>query len=162
MRKPNTENQIEIFSKHPEETFRLGEKLGKALKEGYSIVLFGTLGSGKTLLTQGIARGIGVPQSVYVTSPTFTLINEYPGRIPVYHVDLYRISEEDELVELGLDELLGSDGVIVIEWGEKLPERLLKLCNVDIELYILDAETRKIVVTTGYEVIRRAVEEFSS
>ena len=96
---------------------------------------------------------MGVPENVYVTSPTFTLINEYPGRLPVYHVDLYRISERDELVELGLDDILGGDGVVVIEWAEKLPGRYLKYCNVNIELVITGPDTRKIRIKSCADAV---------
>ena len=160
MDKQAAENQVTVYTKSSEETFKLGQILGEVLTAGDCVALFGTLGSGKTLLTQGIARGMNVPENVYVTSPTFTLINEYPGRVPIYHVDLYRISDEDELIELGLDDLLGGDGVVVIEWAEKLPARYLRSCNIRVELVIEDANNRTITVTTTKEAIMDAAKRF--
>ncbi len=157
MYKSETRQKVTIFTGSPEQTFGLGKKLGKTLRSGNNVALLGNLGSGKTLLTQGIARGLGVPGNVYVTSPTFTIINEYPGRIPVYHVDLYRISDEDELIELGLDELMGGDGVVIIEWAEKLPVRFLRDCNIKVELRVIDSETRKIIVTSDSEKVLKVV-----
>ena len=160
MDKQAAENQVTVYTKSSEETFKLGQILGEVLTAGDCVALFGTLGSGKTLLTQGIARGMNVPENVYVTSPTFTLINEYPGRVPIYHVDLYRISDEDELIELGLDDLLGGDGMVSVEWAEKLLARYLRSCNIWVELVIEDTNNRRITVTTTKEAIMDAVKRF--
>ncbi len=110
------------LSQSPEETRRLGEKLGARLKPGDLVLLFGDLGAGKTTFVQGLARGLGVPPETYVSSPSFALVHEYQGRIPLYHVDLYRLSPE-ETEDLGLAELL-SQGAMVIEWAERLAENL--------------------------------------
>lgn len=103
-----------------EETLQLGEKIGKLLVPGDIVLLFGDLGSGKTTLTQGIAAGLDVEKGEYVRSPTFTLINEYRGRLPVYHIDLYRIGSHEELEQLGLEELFFGRGVAIVEWADKL------------------------------------------
>ena len=161
MTRDTTWRKISIFTDSPEETFKLGKTLGGILKNGDCLALFGTLGSGKTLFTQGIARGLNVPENVYVTSPTFTLVNEYPGRFPVYHIDLYRISEEDELVELGLDELMGERGIAIIEWAEKLPETYLRNCNIKIELLIEGAEKRKISIESTDKRIASILSDLS-
>lgn len=161
MTKDRTFRKVSIFTGSPEKTFKLGQILGGILENGDNLALFGTLGSGKTLLTQGIARGLNVPENVYVTSPTFTLVNEYPGRVPVYHIDLYRISEEDELVELGLDELMGEHGIAIIEWAEKLPETYLRNCNIKIELIIHGAEKRKISIESTDKEIGSILSDFS-
>jgi tRNA threonylcarbamoyladenosine biosynthesis protein TsaE len=114
---------IVLFSKSPEETFRIGRILADDLKAGDVVALTGELGSGKTCLTQGIARGLGVPEGYAVTSPTFTLINEYPGRqMPLYHLDVYRLTGCADLHEMGYDEYLSGGGVMVIEWAEKIRE----------------------------------------
>lgn len=107
----------------PSHTSAAGEALGRAVVAGDLIGLTGNLGAGKTLLTQALARGLGVPASVAVVSPTFTLINEYDGaRLRLYHADLYRIEQERELEELGLDEMCRrGDGVVVIEWADRFP-----------------------------------------
>jgi tRNA threonylcarbamoyladenosine biosynthesis protein TsaE len=107
----------------PEETQLLAEQLGRLLQPGDVVALVGELGSGKTLFSQGLARGLGVPETFYITSPTFAIINEYPGRVPFYHLDLYRVSRAD-FAELGLEEILFGQGAVAIEWAERLGEDL--------------------------------------
>jgi tRNA threonylcarbamoyladenosine biosynthesis protein TsaE len=109
-----------------------GIRLGALLQSGDAVALRGPLGAGKTTLTQGIAVGLGVPVSVAITSPTFTLVNEHRGgRIPLFHADLYRLERANELEALGLDEAF-DQGVVVIEWPDKFPGALpadhLELC----------------------------------
>jgi tRNA threonylcarbamoyladenosine biosynthesis protein TsaE len=87
-------------------------------------VLEGDLGAGKTTLVRALARGLGVPEDVPVTSPTFTLVHELPGRIPLIHADLYRLGDPGELVELGLEEWMGGEAIVCIEWGERFVEDL--------------------------------------
>jgi tRNA threonylcarbamoyladenosine biosynthesis protein TsaE len=99
-----------------------GKKLGRLLSGGEIIGLTGELGSGKTCFVRGLAEGLGVGKEAWIRSPTFTLINEYDGRLPVYHIDLYRLGNRRELDELNLREYLFSDGVSAIEWFEHLPE----------------------------------------
>jgi tRNA threonylcarbamoyladenosine biosynthesis protein TsaE len=109
---------IELETTNPEATRTFGTRLGELLKAGDIILLDGTLGAGKTHLAQGIARGLGI--SGAVRSPTFTLINEYTeGRIPLYHIDLYRTEGNADLATIGLEEYLEGDGVVVIEWSAK-------------------------------------------
>jgi tRNA threonylcarbamoyladenosine biosynthesis protein TsaE len=102
----------------PEETETLGESLGRLLGPGHIVLLYGDLGAGKTQLARGLARGLGV--SGPITSPTFTLINEYPGRVSFYHSDLFRLSGSAEVADLGLDDYLYGDGVTAVEWPERL------------------------------------------
>lgn len=104
----------------PEETLRLGENLGKKLSPGDIVLLFGDLGSGKTLLTHGIAKGLGLEEQEYIRSPSFTLVNEYKARYPIHHIDLYRIESFLAIENLGLEEVLFGSGVTLIEWAEKL------------------------------------------
>jgi tRNA threonylcarbamoyladenosine biosynthesis protein TsaE len=112
-----------LLSNSPEETFRIGQVLADGLRAGDVVALTGELGSGKTCLTQGIASGIGVPESYAVTSPTFTLVNEYPGReLVLYHLDVYRLTGCADLADMGYDEYLSGGGVMVIEWAEKVLE----------------------------------------
>ncbi len=100
----------------------LGVKLGGACAAGDVIALVGELGAGKTVLAQGLARGLGVPADVPITSPTFTLINEYKhGRLPLYHVDLYRLEREAELEHVGLWDLYRGEGVVAVEWFDRFP-----------------------------------------
>jgi tRNA threonylcarbamoyladenosine biosynthesis protein TsaE len=116
---------IVLLSKSPQETFRIGRTLAEGLEAGDVVALTGELGSGKTCLTQGIASGLGVPESYAVTSPTFTLINEYPGRqLVLYHLDVYRLTGCADLAEMGYDEYLFGGGVMVIEWAEKVLEAI--------------------------------------
>jgi len=101
------------------ETLEAGARLAAGLKPGDSVLLQGGLGAGKTVFVRGAARALGVDPGE-VRSPTFTLVNIYPGRVPVYHVDLYRIEKPEDLTELGLEEILGTDGVAMVEWSERL------------------------------------------
>src|SRR5258705_7953600 len=101
-----------VDSDSPDETAALGERLGRVLEAGDVVALIGDLGAGKTAFVQGMARGLEVT-SQRVASPTFTLVNEHPGRVPLYHIDLYRLTRADELVEIGFEEYLGGDGVAV-------------------------------------------------
>jgi tRNA threonylcarbamoyladenosine biosynthesis protein TsaE len=108
----------------PEATQSLAERLGKLLQPGDVVALIGELGSGKTVFSQGLACGLGVPKTFYITSPTFAIINEYPGRVPFYHLDLYRVSGPGDLSELGLEEILYGQGAVAIEWAERLDKEL--------------------------------------
>jgi tRNA threonylcarbamoyladenosine biosynthesis protein TsaE len=98
----------------------LGKTIGKWIEHPLVIGLSGDLGSGKTAFVQGLAEGLEVPGQYYITSPTFTLINEYPGRFPLFHIDLYRLDGISDLEDIGLDELLCDQAVIAIEWAEKM------------------------------------------
>ena len=114
----------ETLTTGPEETQLLAEQLGRLLRPADVVALVGDLGSGKTLFAQGLARGLQVPETFYITSPSFSIINEYPGRIPFYHLDLYRLSTTIEFSELGLEEILYGQGAVAIEWAERLGEDL--------------------------------------
>jgi tRNA threonylcarbamoyladenosine biosynthesis protein TsaE len=98
----------------------LGRELGRLARSGDILLLTGQLGAGKTCLTQGIAWGLGVEG--YATSPTFVVVNQYQGRLTMYHIDLYRIDTLAEVMDLGLDDYLYGDGVCVVEWADKAPE----------------------------------------
>jgi len=102
-----------------EETYRLGARLAARLGAGDCVALIGPLGAGKTALVRGMARGLGVADERLISSPTYVLVQEYPARTPVYHVDLYRLpAPTTEMADLGLDEML-ADGVVLIEWGDR-------------------------------------------
>ena len=111
-----------VLSRSPAQTRNWGKRLGKLLIGGEIIGLTGELGSGKTCFVRGLAQGLEVDPSAWVRSPTFTLINEYDGRLPLFHIDLYRIAGARELEELNLSEYLFSDGVSVVEWFDRLPK----------------------------------------
>ena len=105
-----------------DDTAELGRKLGSMLQRGDNVCLIGDLGSGKTAFTGGLAKGLGI--SGYITSPTFTIVNEYEGRLPLYHFDVYRISDVDEMLDTGYYEYIDGDGVTVIEWADLIKEIL--------------------------------------
>ncbi len=108
---------LQLISHDPQETQRLGSRLGELAQAGDVILLVGSLGTGKTCLTQGIAWGLGIEG--YASSPSFVVIREYQGRLPLYHLDLYRLDRIEEVGELGLDDYLYGKGVCVVEWAEK-------------------------------------------
>jgi tRNA threonylcarbamoyladenosine biosynthesis protein TsaE len=105
-------------------TRRLAAAIGGALTPGDMVVLEGDLGSGKTFLVRGIARALGVPSRVRVTSPTFALVNEHSGRVPIVHADLYRLADASDLTEVGLSERVGGEAVVLVEWGERFADEL--------------------------------------
>jgi tRNA threonylcarbamoyladenosine biosynthesis protein TsaE len=109
---------MKAASRSARETQALGERLGARLDAGDVVACIGPLGAGKTCFIQGLARGLGV--TAEVTSPTFVLVNQYRGRLPVYHVDAYRTGSLTELVDLGLEEMIHGEGVTVLEWADKL------------------------------------------
>ncbi len=108
---------LELISHSPEQTQRLGVRIGELALPGDILLLVGALGTGKTCLTQGIAWGLGIKE--YTLSPSFVIIRELCGRLPLYHIDLYRLNHIEEIVELGLDDYLYGSGVCVVEWAEK-------------------------------------------
>lgn len=112
---------LEVISRSDAETYELGRRLGTLLEAGDLLALSGDLGAGKTCCIQGIACGLGVEDRRIVTSPTFTLIQEYQGRLPIYHFDVYRIDHEDDLYDLGYEEYFYGEGVTLIEWAERIP-----------------------------------------
>lgn len=135
-------------------TEKLGRILGETAVPGQVICLDGDLGSGKTTLTQAIARGLGVPDEQYVTSPTFTIMHAYEGRMAMYHMDFYRLLHGTEVFDLGFDEYFYLDGLTVIEWSSKaldmLPEERLSL-----EILNIDENARQVVMhaTVAYEAL---------
>ena len=133
-------NALELVSHSPEETQRLGRRLGEIAQPGDVFLLVGDLGSGKTCLTQGIAWGLGIKE--YALSPSFVIIRELYGRLPLCHIDLYRLDRIEESMDLGLDDYLYGRGVCVVEWAEKalslMPQERL-LIRLD---YLSDTERR--------------------
>lgn len=111
-------NLINIKTLSVEETLELGYRLGNQLKKGDIICLNGDLGAGKTAFTSGIAKAMGIQG--YITSPTFTIVNEYNAAVPLYHFDVYRIVDSDEMYEIGFDEYIDGNGIIVIEWADSI------------------------------------------
>ena len=137
------EQHIQISTHSATETNQLGQTLGAVIQQPVTIALSGDLGCGKTALVQGIAKGLDVSDAYYITSPTFTLINEYPGRLPFYHVDLYRIDNPIELEDIGLDEILQANAVVAIEWAEKLAADTL-VSHLQLQFEIISENSRRI------------------
>lgn len=141
-----------------EETARFGEALAPLLEPEDIICLNGDLGAGKTAFARGVARGLGVEG--YVTSPTFTLINEYQGRLPLYHMDVYRLEAPGEMEDLGYEEYFYGDGVTLIEWAEKVPELLPReRLEISFGRAADGSDRRELSLTPIGERYRRLVEE---
>lgn len=111
---------LKLVSEGPQDTHELGEALGRLVQPGDVLLLVGELGAGKTCLTQGIAWGLEVEG--YATSPSFVLVNQYRGRLILFHIDLYRLEDPEEVADLGLDDYLYADGVCVVEWADRALE----------------------------------------
>jgi len=135
-----------MISKSTEETIKIGSKLAKSLKAGSVVALVGELGSGKTVLTKGIAKGLGVKNVRYVNSPTFVIIKEYKGKLPLYHFDLYRLNKSSLLDWENFEEYFYGDGVAVIEWADKI-RKLLPPKYVEVRLSVAGENKRKIIIS---------------
>jgi tRNA threonylcarbamoyladenosine biosynthesis protein TsaE len=139
---------LKIISSSPEETKQVGITLSKQLKPGTAVAFFGVLGAGKTCFIKGICEGLG--RKEIASSASFIMVNEYPGEFPVYHLDLYRLDNLQELLDLGYEEYFYGEGVCLIEWAEKAGE-LLPSKRWDVELKILSENLREILVTERTE-----------
>jgi len=136
---------MEVLLKSVEETLRFGERLGKLLKAGDIIALTGELGSGKTTLVKGIARGMGVKDPRHVNSPSFVILKEHKGRIPLYHFDVYRLDDPSSMDTVGYKDFFYGSGASVIEWANKIRE-LLPDEYLDMELTVTGEDSRRLVV----------------
>jgi tRNA threonylcarbamoyladenosine biosynthesis protein TsaE len=143
-----------VVSLSPRQTRSWGVKLGKLLKGSEIIGLIGELGTGKTCLVRGMAEGLDVERDAWIRSPTFTLINEYQGRVPVYHVDLYRVESRDEMEGLNLREYFYSDGVSLVEWFEHLPGGEVEE-YLEVKLEYTDGDKRRLTFTPHGEWYER-------
>ena len=146
MTEPLSAFKYQITTRSVDDTQKLGEIIGTTVTGGTVLALTGDLGSGKTAFVQGLARGLEVPDDYYITSPSYTLINEYPGRFPLFHVDLYRITDSVGLEDIGLYEILDDNGVVAIEWADRIEQKLLP-DSITIHFEITDDDTRKICIT---------------
>lgn len=131
-----------VITTSAEQTWRIGQLLGAKLSAGDTVCLYGDLGSGKTNLSYGIALGLDV-KTDYITSPTFAFVNEYEGRIPFYHIDLYRLREPSELENIGFAQYLESDGATVIEWAERAEDDL-PAESLNVYLSYVDEKSREL------------------
>ncbi len=128
-------------------TEALGRRLGPLLFPGAVVALVGQLGAGKTHFTRAVAEGLGVRTPAAVTSPTFTLIHEYPARLPVYHFDAYRLASAREFLDLGTGEYFHGDGVCLVEWADRFPEAL-PAERLDVRIEIVDAHRRRFEINS--------------
>ncbi len=147
---------IETLS--PEQTQSLGEALGRLLGPSTVVLLSGDLGAGKTCFTQGLGRGLEVPENEPVVSPSYTLMNQYQGRLNLYHFDLYRLVHPEDLHDLGFDEYLCGDGVTVVEWADRFSE--LGLEGIRVHLEHGEDEHRRIRFSAEGEASRSVLETF--
>ncbi len=134
---------MKFITKSAEETVSLGEKIGAALKKGDVIAMSGTLAAGKTTITKGIAKSLGIKDEI--TSPTFCLVSEYEGKMPLYHMDVYRLEGPEDFETLGPDEMLYGNGVCIIEWSEKIRQCLPKK-TIFLDIKPLENSSREITI----------------
>ena len=144
----------------PEDTFRLGLLLGGRLRSGDTLALYGNLGAGKTLLTQGLARGLGVAEETAVVSPTFMLACEYEGRLPLFHLDVYRL-DGDEFMESGLDEYFSRHAVTVVEWADRI-ETDLPYPRLALSLEIIPGDGRRAFISAEGPGFEEVIDEIAS
>ncbi|MGD9366066.1 MAG: tRNA (adenosine(37)-N6)-threonylcarbamoyltransferase complex ATPase subunit type 1 TsaE [Desulfobacteraceae bacterium] len=136
-------SELIIVTSSADETRKLGHDIGKRLDIDTIILLVGELGSGKTCFVQGLAKGLEVPEGYEITSPTYTLVHEYPGRLPLVHIDLYRIHDEYDAEAIGLWEILGQESIVVVEWADRLRDEFWpEAPTLAIEFRIQNHETR--------------------
>ncbi len=128
-----------------EETIKLGEKIARRLKPGDLVALSGELGAGKTTLVKGMAKGLGVKNYRYVNSPSFVLVKEYKGKIPLFHFDIYRLNNLKDIEDIGYEDYLARDGVVVIEWSGKMA-RILPKKRLNVALKIKSPGKRTIAI----------------
>ncbi len=139
---------MEFITHSPEETEAIGERLAEKLHPGTVLAYRGDLGAGKTAFTRGLCRGLGCRETV--TSPTYTIVNEYlGGRLPLFHFDMYRLASDDDLWDIGWEDYLDRQGVCAVEWSENVPEAMAGALTVSIEK--LGDTTRRITVDGGNE-----------
>ena len=139
---------MEFITHSPEETEKIGEALAKSLQPGTILAYRGDLGAGKTAFTRGLARGLGCKETV--TSPTYTIVNEYlGGRLPLFHFDMYRLASSDDLWDIGWEDYLDREGVCAVEWSENVQDAMENAITVTIEK--LGENTRRITIEGGQE-----------
>ena len=141
-----------------EETINLGLRLGTLLNEGDIVALAGDLGSGKTWFTKGVALGLEISSDTVITSPSFSLMNEYQGRCALFHIDVYRLENISDFLDAGLDEYLYGNGVTVMEWADGWPE-VLPERSIKIQLVILDECSREITMSGSHPKALRMLKQ---
>lgn len=151
---------LQIISSSPTETEELGSQLGLILPPGSFLALRGDLGGGKTCFTRGIVASAAPASAHMVASPTYAIMNNYPGAIPVYHFDFYRLSGDDDIAELGFEEYFYGTGVCVVEWSERL-EELLPADHLVVAFDYLEQDQRSITISASGPVSSRVLEQLT-
>jgi tRNA threonylcarbamoyladenosine biosynthesis protein TsaE len=136
---------VRLVTRSPEETHALGVSLARQLNPPCTVLLSGSLGAGKTALARGIAVGAGLDDPARVSSPSFALVNRYEGKVPIYHVDLYRLEGERDLASVGLEEFMDRSGITIVEWGERI--ELPMASAVRIAILDLGGDSREFTIT---------------
>lgn len=136
---------LELVSQSPQQTEAIGRIAGESLTSGSVVALIGTLGAGKTLFARGVAAGNKLPPDCSASSPTFALVNEYPGILTLFHLDAYRLSGALELDSLGFDEMCESGGAVIIEWADRVAESIPS-DHLRIEFQVVDSDSRRITI----------------
>lgn len=149
-----------VESRSPEQTQQLGAALGRLCPDSFALLLEGDLGSGKTCLVQGVAEGLGVPPEVAVNSPTYTLMNQYAGRVEISHFDLYRLGDADELIELDFDAYLHGPGVTIVEWSGIVDRKGVQGLQLQLD-YGKTEDERTILVTAMDPVAEKCLAELA-
>lgn len=145
----------------PDQTEKLGVALGRNAQAGDVLCLDGDLGAGKTTLCQAVARGVGVPEDCYVTSPSFAILHEYQGRIPLYHMDFYRLSDASEVIDLGFEEYFYLSGLTVIEWSNRAVE-ILPAGKLHLDIAVVDGVARRVICTFADEMWHPRIQQILS
>ena len=140
---------MRYISNSPADTEAFGERLARRLRAGDVVAFTGALGMGKTALTRGLARGLGCRGRV--TSPTFTIVNEYAGDVPLFHFDMYRLSSSDELYDIGWDDYLARGGVCAVEWSERVADALPEDA-VTVDIARGESDESRVITVTGVEL----------
>ena len=138
---------MEFFTHSEQETEQLGEKLAKQLKPGTVIAYDGDLGAGKTAFTRGLARGLGITDRV--TSPTYTIVNEYDGAVPLFHFDMYRLTSSEDLFDIGWEDYLDRGGILAVEWSQRVEDALEDALRISIRKDPTEENGRRILIEGG-------------
>ena len=153
--------ELKYITESSEDTIKLGQQLGSILQKEDVVGLVGELGSGKTWFTKGLALGMGINSSTVITSPSFSLVNEYEGRVAFYHMDLFRLDNLSEVISAGLEEYLYNGSVVVMEWADRWPEILPEQC-IKVEFIILDEQHRDITISGHHPRAIKIMEALSA
>jgi tRNA threonylcarbamoyladenosine biosynthesis protein TsaE len=151
---------MRMISESAAKTIKIAERLGKSAKPGFVICLTGELGCGKTTFVKGLALGLGIKDARYLNSPSFVILKEYRGRLPLYHFDVYRLNGENEFAGIGPEEYFYSGGVSVVEWADKVPG-ILPESRLEIRFRYKDEKTRELVFKAKGKDYRDFLENFS-